>query len=213
MKRVVLPLFLFGVAAVLFAQAQLPEHHFASGNWALTGQRLYQNDAGARLAKLNIQAPQSGVMLYEFEARYENGADDGHGGFGLHFFEDAPLNRASWGAGNSYLLWLNYDEHPISKDIPKGLSAQLYRSVTNARMDLVQSYDLNRYADLLTDENLAHPVRFKIVVYGDTGEIRVYDPTEDGSIYYELHINRRDLPLKGDWVSLRTNGMSLSFAN
>jgi hypothetical protein len=213
MKRIVVVLFLFGVAAALFAQVQLPEYRFASGNWAISGQRLYQNDTKAGLAKINIRAPQSGVMQYEFDARYENGAEDGHGGFGLHIFEDVAYNSASWGAGKSYLLWLNYDENPQNKDIPRGLSAQVYRSQTNSQMDLVQSYDLNRYVDLLTDENLGYPVHFKIIADGDSGEVRVYDPTEDGSVYYVLYIDRKDVPLKGDWVSLRTNGMQMSFTN
>jgi hypothetical protein len=213
MKRVVLVLFLFGVAAALFAQVQLPEYRFASGSWAVTGQRLYQNDTRAGLAKINIQAPQSGAILYEFDARYENGAEDGHGGFGLHIFEDAAFNNASWGAGKSYLLWLNYDENPVNRNIPRGLSAQLYRSQTNSRMDLVQSYDLNNYVGLLTDDNLAYPVHFKIVADGDSGEVRVYDPTEDGSVYYVLYLDQKDLPLKGNWVSLRTNGMRMSFTN
>ncbi|MDR1318945.1 MAG: hypothetical protein LBJ90_04905 [Treponema sp.] len=213
MKRVVLVLFLFGVAAALFAQVQLPEYHFASGNWAITGQRLYQNDAKAGLAKVNIQAPQNGAIVYEFDARYENGAEDGHGGFGLHIFEDTAYNGASWGAGKSYLLWLNYDENPINKNIPQGLSAQLYRSQTNSQMDLVENYDLNRYVNFLTDESLAYPVHFKIIADGDSGEVRVYDPTEDGSVYYVLYIDRKDLPLKGNWVSLRTNGMRMSFTN
>jgi hypothetical protein len=213
MKRIILVLFLVGVAAALFAQVQLPEYRFASGNWAISGQRLYQNDTKAGLAKINIRAPQNGVMLYEFDARYENGAEDGHGGFGIHIFVDAPYNNASWGAGKSYLLWLNYDENPKNKDIPRGLSAQLYRSASNSQMDLVQSYDLNRYVNLLTDENLSYPVHFKIVADGDSGEVRIYDPTEDGSIYYVLNVDRKDLPLKGNWVSLRTNGMRMSFTN
>jgi hypothetical protein len=214
MKRIVLVLALFVAGAVLFAQVNLPEYRFASGNWAISGQRLYQNDAGARLAKMNIRAPQSGAMEYEFDARYESGAEDGHGGFGLHLFVDAPYNGPSWGAGSSYLLWLNYDENPTGRDIPRGLSAQVYRSYSNSRMDLLQSYDLNSYTDLLTTDNLSYPVHFRITADGNTGEVRVYDPTEaSGSVYYELALDRRDLPLRGDWVALRTNGMRLSFTN
>jgi hypothetical protein len=214
MKRLVLVLTLVAAGAALYAQVNLPEHRFASGNWTVSGQRLYQNDPRAGLAKMNVRAPQNGAMLYEFDARYEGGAEDGHGGFGLHIFVDTPLNSASWGAGISYLLWLNYDERPIDKNIPRGLSGQIYRSYTNSRMELVQSFDLNRYADLLTDENLSYPVHFKIIADGNTGELRVYDPTvPDDTEYYVLNIDRRDLPLKGNWVSLRTNGMKLSFTN
>jgi hypothetical protein len=214
MKRLVLVLTLVAAGAALYAQVNLPEHRFASGNWAVSGQRLYQNDPRAGLAKMNVRVPQNGAMLYEFDARYEGGAEDGHGGFGLHIFVDNPLNSASWGAGISYLLWLNYDERPIDRNIPRGLSGQVYRSYSNSRMELVQSFDLNRYADLLTDENLSYPVHFKIIADGNTGELRVYDPTvPDDAEYYVLNLDRRDLPLKGNWVSLRTNGMKLSFTN
>jgi hypothetical protein len=209
MKKSFFLVLLAVVAVSLFAQAQLPEHYFASGNWSFSGERLYQNDARARLAKINFRVPQNGLMLYEFDARYESGAEDGHGGIGLHVFADSALNRASWGVGRSYLLWLNYDENPISRDIPRGLSAQVYRSYTNSRMELVQSFDLNRYAELLTQENLANPVHFKIFVDGDTGEVQVYDPTTTEDVYYVLNLT--DIPSRGNWVALRTNGLEASF--
>jgi hypothetical protein len=79
-------------------------------------------------------------------------------------------------------------------------------------MELVQSYDLNNYASFLTRENLAQPVYFRIWADGNTGEVRVYDPVDaSGQIWYSINLNRRDLPLKGDWVVLRTNGIKLSF--
>ena len=211
MKKMVLVLALLAVGTLVFAQVDLPEHRFVSGKWALSGSRLYQNDENARLAKVNIRAPQEGIMIYEFDARYEGGAEDGHGGFGLHVFVDAPYNNVSWGAGQSYLLWLNYDEKPINKAIPAGFSAQLYRSTTNSRMDLVESYNLNAYADLLTYENLAQPIPFKIIVNGNTGEVQVYDPTENNEYYYVLNLGKRNL--KGNWIVLRTNGMRMSFSN
>ncbi|MDR0584048.1 MAG: hypothetical protein LBG57_06855 [Treponema sp.] len=213
MKRIVLVLALLAVGTVLFAQVNLPsEYRFASGNWAISGQRLYQNDVKAPLAKMNVRVPQSGAILYEFDARYESGGEDGHGGFGLHIFVDSAYNGASWGAGSSYLLWLNYDEKPGNRDIPAGLSAQIYRSRTNSWMELVQSYDLNNYAAMVTDEDLNYPVHFKITADGNTGEVRVYDPTEaSGTVYYQLSL--KDLPKSGNWVALRTNGVSLSFTN
>ncbi|MDR2617941.1 MAG: hypothetical protein LBC62_03625, partial [Treponema sp.] len=174
---------------------------------------LYQNDATARLAKINVRAPQADAMIYEFNTLYKAGAEDGHGGFGLHVFGDRAYNSASWGSGKSYLLWLNYDENPANKRIPKGLSGQVYRSYTNSRMDLVESVDLNEYAPLLTAENLSSPVSFKIAVDGNTGEVRVYDPTDPDLLAYRyFYINKNDIPLKGDWVALRTNGIQLSFA-
>jgi hypothetical protein len=209
MKRIVLVLTLLTVGAVLFAQVNLPEHRFAAGNWAVTGERLYQNDEKAPLAKMNVRVPQSSAMLYEFDARYEGGAEDGHGGFGLHIFADSAYNGASWGAGNSYLLWFNYDEKPAGKDIPRGFSAQVYRSYSNSRMDLVQTYDLNDYA---AQVNFDYPAHIKIIADGSTGTVHVYDPL-DQSIYYELNLDKKDLPMKGNWVALRTNGLKLSFTD
>jgi hypothetical protein len=213
MKRVFFFLIIAAGASVLYGQTPPPDYQTASGTWIFTGGRLYQNAAGAPLAKVNIPAPQSGPMAYEFNVRYEAGAEDGHGGFGLHVFGDRVINRASWGSGVSYLLWLNYDEQPISRDIPRGLSAQVYRSYTHSRMDLVESIDLNEYADLLTPENLADPIPFKVLVNGNTGEIRVYDPTDpELSTYYYFYVDTKDVPLRGNWAALRTNGIQLSFA-
>ena len=210
MKHLVLFVLVLGIAVSLFAQ-QVPEYRFASGNWNFSGPRLYQNDPYAGLAKVNLKVPQNGPMIYEFNARYEGGAEDGHGGFGIHVFVDNAFNSASWGAGKSYLLWLNYDESPISGRIPKGLSAQIYKSLTNSRMDLLESISLNDYLPLLTDENLSAPVPFSVEVNGTTGEVKVYDPT-DPDAYFQYFINRSELPLRGDWVALRTNGMKASFA-
>jgi hypothetical protein len=213
MKRLVFFLLVIGLTISAYAQAQVPEHRFAAGSWSFVGSRLYQNDARAGLAKVNLRVPQSGPMVYEFNGRYEGGAEDGHGGFGLHVFDDVVYNGPSWGSGNSYLLWLNYDENPTNRSIPRGLSAQVYRSRSHSRMDLVESVDLNQYTSALTSANLAYPVPFKVEVNGNTGEVRVYDPTDPAlSDYYYFYIDRRDIPLRGDWVALRTNGMKLSFA-
>lgn len=214
MKRLVFFLLTMGVAASLFAQVQLPEHRFVSGNWSIIDGRVYQNDPNARLAKVNIRASQSGSMLYDFNARYEGGAEDGHGGFGLHIFADSVVDGPSWGSGNSYLLWLNYDENPArNSGVQPGLSGQVYRSYSHTRMELLHTVDLSQYTDLLTQDNLAYPVSFRIWVNGDTGEVRVYDPTDPYlSTYYYFNVDKKDLPLKGNWVVLRTNGIKLSFA-
>jgi hypothetical protein len=211
MKRVIFFSLITVIAVSLYAQEQIPEYHFASGRWGFIDERLYQNDAKAPLAKVNFLVPQQGPMVYEFNVRYEGGAEDGQGGFGLHVFADTSHNSASWGSGNSYLLWLNYDEKPRGKSVPAGLSAQVYRSYTNSRMELVQSISLSDYTDLLTTENLAAPIPFKIEINGETGEFRIYDPTDEG-VYYYFKVNQRDIPLKGNWVSLRTNGLKASFA-
>jgi hypothetical protein len=209
----VLVLALMVACATVFSQVNLPEHQFVAGNWTVTGDRLYQNDEKSGLAKVNIRAPQEGEMLYEFAARYEGGAEDGHGGFGLHIFVDSVYSEKSWGSGQSFMLWLNYDEKPLNRNIPAGLSAQIYRSVSHSQMDLVESFDLNEYADLLTDENLAEPVPFKIIVDGNTGRVDIYDPTVDDDSFYRLNLNINNRPLKANWVVLRTNGMKLSFTN
>jgi hypothetical protein len=213
MKRFVFFIMVTGIAMSIFAQAEVPEYTFASGSWRFAGSRLYQNDAGARLAKANFKVPQSGIMLYNFNLRYEGGAEDGHGGVGIHIFVDRALNWASWGAGKSFLLWLNYDKKPLSKDIPAGLSAQIYRSVDNSRMELIDSIPLSNYERFLTKENLAAPINFRIIANGDTGEVRIYDPTDPNNRrYFYFLIDKKDLPLKGSYVVLRTNGIKLSFA-
>jgi hypothetical protein len=213
MKRLVLVLAVIAVSTAAYAQITLPQYTVASGSWSLLGDRLYQNDEKARLAKVNIPIPQEGPMLYEFNARYEAGGEDGHGGFGIHVFADRVINTASWGSGRSYLLWLNYDENPIDSKIPVGLSAQVYRSLSNSYMELVDSVDLNEYVENVTDEDLDYPVPFKILVDGSSGEVRVYDPSDpDLEDYFYFYINPREVPLKGSWVSLRTNGVNLSFA-
>jgi len=214
MKRMMLALVLITAGLFAYAQVKLPEHYPISGKWSEKDGRLYQNDEKARLAKVNVPVVQnSPAMLYEFDARYEGGAEDGHGGFGLHLFVDNAFSRESWGAGHSYLLWLNYDEKPLNKSIQPGLSAQIYRSYSNSRMDLIESFDLNHYANLLTDENLAQPVSFKITADARTGEIRIYDPIDNNNTYYVLNMDKGVLPIKGDWVVLRTNGMKMSFAS
>ena len=212
MKRFILFLLVLAVGVSLFAQ-QLPEYHFAtgSGNWSFSGNRLYQNDIRAGLAKVNARIPQSGPMIYQFNVRYEDGIEDGHGGFGVHLFADNVIHTASWGSGTSYLLWLNYDENPITRGIPRGFSAQVYRSLTNSYMELLDSYDLNQYANLLTWENCAaNTVPGKIWVDGNTGEVRVYDPTDPAlADYFYFYLPARNL--RGNWISLRTNGIQLSF--
>jgi hypothetical protein len=80
-------------------------------------------------------------------------------------------------------------------------------------MEIVQSVDLNQYADLLTVDNLSAPVPFTITVDGNTGEVRVYDPTDiDQANYFYFYVDAKDVPLRGDWAALRTNGIKLSFA-
>jgi hypothetical protein len=78
-------------------------------------------------------------------------------------------------------------------------------------MELLYSISLGEYEKFLTPENLSRPVSFRIEVYSDTGTIRVYDPTDKG-LYYLINMKSQDVPLKGDWIALRTNGVKVSFA-
>ncbi|MDR2135235.1 MAG: hypothetical protein LBO76_01325 [Treponema sp.] len=212
MKRLILLLVVFVVSVALYAQVSVPAYTVGAGSWNLSGGRLYQNDEGARLAKVNIRVPQDGPMVYEFNARYEAGGEDGHGGFGIHVFADKVINSPSWGCGRSYLLWLNYDENPQDPKIPSGLSAQVYRSYSNSYMELIDSIDLNEYVADVYVEDLEYPVPFKILVDGVTGEVRVYDPRDPDLNDYFYYSIPAGLPLKGEWVALRTNGVNLSFA-
>ena len=209
MKRLVLFVLVMGIAVSLFAQTSLQGSRTATGNWSLSNSRLYQNDANARLAKIYLPVPQNGPMIYDFNVRYEGGIEDGHGGLGIHVFVDNAYERASWGAGRSLLLWLNYDESP-GAGVPRGLSAQVYRSINNSQMEQIQSVSLNEYLPLLTFEALRQPIPFRITVNGSTGEVRVYDPTRADN-FYSFTI-QRDLPLRGNWIALRTNGIRVSFA-
>jgi hypothetical protein len=208
MKKFLVLLFVAALAAPVFAQ-QLPEYRLAVGDWLLTADRLYQNSAAEPLAKVNIRIPQRNKMVYEFNARYEGGAEDGHGGFGIHVFADSVHPGKSWGNGKSYLLWLNYDLNPKSASIPKGFSAQVYKSVSHREMTLVESVDLNAFSYLITPEVLRNPIPIKIWIDGDTGEVRFYDPTNPE--YYFLIMIGKDFPKTGEWIALRTNGMKMSF--
>ena len=209
MKKALVLSLLVAIGLPAFAQMKLPEYQAAVGNWALSGNRLYQNSAAEPLAKVNIRIPQKDRMVYEFNARYEQGAEDGHGGFGIHLFADSVHPGESWGNGKSYLLWLNYDANPKSKDIPKGFSAQIYRSVSNREMQLVKSVDLNAYSYLVTPAVLKNAIPIKLWVDSATGDIRFYDPT-DSNRYFYANLGK-DFPKSGNWIALRTNGMKMSF--
>jgi hypothetical protein len=200
-------------AGVAMAQSR-PNYSVAAGNWSwdVRQSRLYQNDASAGLAKVNIPVPQqNGTMLYEFNVRYEGPLDDTHAGFGIHLFVDNVVNRRSWGSGNSYLLWLNYDEKPLSRDIPAGLSAQIYRSRSPSEMALFDVIDLNDYLDLLTADVLYNPIPVKIWMNSTSGEVRIYDPTDLDDMYYYFFVDPAVIKKNSGWVSLRTNSMQASF--
>ena len=208
MKKILLAVLVLSLLSIvpLFSLSS-SDFGFAEGDWTILGNRLYQKDIKAGMARVDIPAPQAGMMVYEFNVRYEDGAEDMHAGFGIHLFVDKPAKGKAWGNGKSYLLWLNYDENP--KEITKGLSAQIYKSLTNSRMELLADIDLNDYVYLLTEDLLDMVIPVKMVVNGFNGDVKIYDPT-DPSYVYKFNIGNT-APLTGKYMSLRSNSMGISF--
>jgi hypothetical protein len=181
-----------------------------AGDWELMGNRLYQRDNSTGALVAHIEAPQEGLMVYNFNVRYEGGADtDRQGGFGVHIFVSNPSDiKNSWGDGKSVLLWLNYDADPVLKEIPAGLSAEIYHSSNNSLMDLVGAYDLNALASVLSPEVADAVIPVRLTVNGSTGEAWIQSPLDSG-VKYSFNLGEKNL--RGDYVSLRTNGMAVSF--
>jgi hypothetical protein len=187
----------------------------AEGEWELDGERLLQSDPDSPRAKFAVSYPQAGPTEYVFNVRYEGGVlEDGHGGFGIHIFADEVKRGRAWGAGESWLLWLNYDVAP--EGIAPGLSAQVYRSVNNSRMDLLADYDLNwalqNMSDigLTLDDLLSQTVTIRLSVDPASGEVVFHDPFSEGYVYrFTLPMDSRSI---GSMVVLRSNGMRISFA-
>lgn len=215
-KRLIflLPLLLCLVAFQAVALDIDPGTMAAWGDWSFEGTRLVQKDSETGIAKFVIPVTQAGTMTYSFNVKYVDGVlEDGHGGFGIHIFADSVGKGYAWGAGNSYLLWLNYDENP--RDVTAGLSAQVYKSTSDSEMELLVDYDLNWVIEKLAgmgytvDQVLSQPIPIKIVVNGNTGDVKFYDPIVENYVYtFKLPISH---PLFGNYVALRTNGMSVSF--
>jgi hypothetical protein len=209
MRRLVVIIILLSIISIVpLFSLSLTDLDFAYGKWAVIGDRLYQSNLKAGMARVDIPAPQAGMMVYEFNVRYEDGGtDDMHAGFGIHIFVDKPASGRAWGNGKSYLLWLNYDEN--AKGITKGFSAQIYKSLTNSKMELIADIDLNDYAYLLTEDLLDMVIPVKMVVNGFNGDVKFYDPT-DSSYVYKFNLGNT-APLSGKFISLRTNSMGISF--
>lgn len=179
------------------------------GGWRVRSARLYQQDTQEHLAKINFEAPQSGLMEYNFNVRYEaGGLTDRMGGFGIQVFVDKAHNGKSWGNGDSYLLWLNYDENPSYGKA--GFRGQVYRSYGHSRMELLEGYDVALNPSVLTQENMSLNVPVKIQVDGDTGLVKVWDPSRPGT-YVRFYLDKA--PGKGSYISLRTNSLAASFDN
>lgn len=213
---ILLTIFLL-IGTALFAQKVVFQQSFSGaiplprsqGEWAVKGGRLYQADTEEKLAKINVMAAQSGEMQYEFDLRYEGGGmEDLMGGFGIQVFVDKAHDGKSWGNGNSFLLWLNYDPDPSYG--AKGFQGQVYKSTSHTKMTLVGQFDLNAYVGLLNAKNMSMVIKGRIKVDGDTGAVWVEDPTLPGYGYAFSLGGRVGM---GSYMSLRTNSLALSFDN
>ncbi len=178
------------------------------GDWAVNNGRLYQNNVYSPLAKINLAASQSGIMQYAFNVRYEGGGEDRKGGFGIEVYIDNAFDGRSWGDGHSYLLWLNYDEHPTYGGA--GFRAQVYRSTSPTDMTLMPGYDIALDPSYLTQDNLSMVVPVTITINSDTGDVTVKDPTRDN---WEYAFNLGAAPGSGSYIALRTNSLAVSFGN
>ncbi|MEE8440108.1 MAG: hypothetical protein V3S41_00180 [Spirochaetia bacterium] len=203
------------------------------GEWGIRGGMLVQRDTDTGLARIDRMVPQSGEIEISFKVRYEAGGFESqaalrsqqfHAGFGIHVgVENPPLGRVAWGAGNSYLLWLNLDTRAeTARDAREhlGFRAQVYESAKNSEMTLGSAYNVDIIAALnaagisMALEDLAtfvaSPVQIKIRVNVATGKVMVMDPTNP-TLWFAFDVDRR--VLRGDYISLRTNGLAVSFSD
>ncbi len=208
------------------------------GEWGIRGGMLVQRDTDTGLARIDrMVAPPgvspSGEFEIAFKVRYEAGgfesqaallAQQLHAGFGIHVgVENPPLGRIAWGAGNSYLLWLNLDtrvETAMDAREHLGFRAQVYHSVKNSEMALGSAYNVDIIAALkAAGINMAladlaafveSPVQIKIRVNADTGRIMVMDPTNP-TLWFYFDVDPS--VLRGNYISLRTNELAVSFSD
>ena len=161
-----------------------------------------------------------------------------HAGFGVQIgAEDPAIGKTSWGVGESYLLWLNLDTREQTRlERPEhyGFRGQVYDSESNIGMELMYSSQiaddpvLSRYTPdgylsldipaALSDMGitlgmdelhrfLGQEVIFNVTVDTKTGRIGVKDPTAPVRFYFDVD----PALLQGDYVSLRTNSLAISF--
>jgi len=208
------------------------------GEWGIRGGRLVQRDTNTGLARIDrMVAPDGYVTTGEFEisfkVRYEAGGFESqaallatqlHAGFGIHVgVENPPLGRVAWGAGNSYLLWLNLDtrtDTAMNARQHLGFRAQVYESTKNSEMALVDALNvdilaaLNAYGYNVGLEDLEGfiqaPAEIRIRVNMSTGRIMVMDPTNPTLWFY---FDVKPSVLRGNYVSLRTNSLAVSFSD
>jgi hypothetical protein len=101
-----------------------------------------------------------------------------------------------------------------------GFRAQVYESESNSEMDLLEAYNidiigaLNAYgydvslADL--EGYVAAPVEIRIRANMATGKVMVMDPTNP-SLWFSFSV--QPSVLWGNYVSLRTNSLAVSFSD
>jgi hypothetical protein len=203
------------------------------GEWGIRGGMLVQRDTETGLARIDRRVPQSGEIEISFKVRYEAGgfedrtalrAGQLHAGFGIHVgVENPPLGRVAWGAGESYLLWLNLDtrsqtltEYPYHF----GFRGQVYESERNSVMDVHDQYNVDIQDELANagivmtledlDQFLGRLIPMRIRVNYDTGRIMVADPTNP-TLWFWFDVDPG--VLRGNYMSLRTNSLAASFAD
>ncbi len=204
-------------ASLLSAQTVVLENDFSSsgkiqsayGSWKVQNGKLTQTDVANRLAKCNIEVPQSGVMQYEFDLYYEKGGyEDRMGGFGIQVFVDKANPGKSWGNGKSYLLSVNYDENPTYGGA--GPRVQVYKSTGDTRMTLLPGYDLALPNEVLAFDLRTVKIPVKLVIDGNTGDVKAYDPITPNWVWkFKLDT----APGRGSFLSFRTNSLSVSVDN
>lgn len=168
---------------------------------------------------------------YENQQAYENRRF--HAGFGVHVgASNPPLGKKAWGNDDSVLLWLNLDSRADTREnapVHYGFRAQVYDSESNVDMDLYESpavaemlgsstmsidlvEALRRYgvedigfSDLAP--YLQRDVPISIRVNTNTGRIGVKDPTAPIRFYFRVDPEK----LQGNYISLRTNDLAVSF--
>ncbi len=249
----VLATLLFFVAATAMAQSvdddfsSMRGWNTGSGDWVTRGGRLVQQDEQALLARADRIVDQRGFYELEFTIRYVDGGyrnmtdfENGiyHAGFGIHLgVENPTTGRPSWGAGESYLLWLNLDTRESTmRNYPEhyGFRAQVYESLSNSEMALMRDPALARdrtltqyvEGDYMSIDIIAAlrdwgvdlriedigpyldaDVPINIRVNARTGEIGVLDPTAPVRFFFTVDPEI----LQGTYVALRTNSLAASY--
>ena len=208
----------------------------AFGSWGIRGGMFTQSDVTTGLARADRMlrnVPQTGEIEISFNVRYQAGgfadaaalrAQQLHAGFGIQVGVDSSPPRLAWGAGNSYLLWLNLDTRTSTlRNNPEhfGFRGQVYRSRSNTAMAVMDGpYNTDilgalaevginlSIADL--EAFLVEPVRIRIRVNYSTGLVLVEDPTAPG-LWFEVPLDAQ--VLRGNYVSLRTNSLAVNFTD